>query len=289
MTVPRIDRRGFFTGRPDGEPGLAVFLNAGDLPWPVLTEVAAMLDERGVECLELAVPFPGSPTDGEVIRASARRALEHGTDLAATLAFVREIRPRLRCTRIALLADWSCTIRPEPLPGFLAAVRDSGADALLPHGLPPRLKRDFHESAARAGLPIVTTCYPASDARTRRWAVEHGTAYLYLVAGYGRSGVPRDYAALAPVIAELGGGPPGAPVVSEPREGPPVAVGFGVRERADVVALHRAGADAVIVGSAFVARAETARSSGGNVAARLDHYLSTLRSTATATDPESTR
>ena len=54
------------------------------------------LDEAGVDWLELAVPFPNSVTDGPTIHRSAQRALDAGTDLDATLAFVARVRPRLR-------------------------------------------------------------------------------------------------------------------------------------------------------------------------------------------------
>jgi acyl carrier protein len=53
---------------------LALFLNAGDPAFDVLERIVLALDEEGVDCLELAVPFPDSPTDGPTIRRSARRA-----------------------------------------------------------------------------------------------------------------------------------------------------------------------------------------------------------------------
>ena len=49
---------------PPGRPGLALFLNAGDPPLDVLRELVLRLDELKVDCLELAVPFPNSPSDG---------------------------------------------------------------------------------------------------------------------------------------------------------------------------------------------------------------------------------
>ena len=54
-----------------------------------------MLDEAKVDCLELAIPFPNSASDGPVIRASASRALEDGVDRDAVLEFIRDVRPEL--------------------------------------------------------------------------------------------------------------------------------------------------------------------------------------------------
>src|SRR5919109_3122743 len=97
----------FFADRKPGRPGLALFLNAGDPPLDVFRELVLMLDEARVDCLELAIPFPNSASDGPVIRASASRALQDSIDRDAVLAFVQRVRPECRHLKIALLADWS--------------------------------------------------------------------------------------------------------------------------------------------------------------------------------------
>ncbi|SDR22474.1 tryptophan synthase subunit alpha [Thermostaphylospora chromogena] len=259
----------FFTGRHRGEPGLAVFLNAGDPPLPVLADLTLMLDERGVDCLELAVPFPGSVTDGPVVRRSAERALAQDVDLDTTLRFVAEIRPRLRRLRIALLADWSHSVKGRPLTSFLGDVAASGADGLLVHALPPRLRADYHAAAAQAGLPVVTTCYHGvSSPAVLAEAAAHASAYLYLVASYGRSGTApaAGYGDLARTVTRLRG-----------LTRAPIAVGFGVRTRTDVAAIYASGADAAIVGSAGVARLEHALAAGRDAVAEFQDFIRSIQ------------
>ncbi|HEY7594307.1 MAG TPA: tryptophan synthase subunit alpha [Actinophytocola sp.] len=249
--------------------GLALFLNAGDPPLPVLDDVVAMLDESGVDCLELAVPFPDSVTDGPVIRKSARRALDRGVELADVLAFVERVRPRLRHLRIALLADWSYSVRRTPLRSFVDDVAESGADGLLLHGLPPRLRAEYYAATGEAGLPIVTTCYHGvSSVDVVAEAAARASAYVYLVAHYGRSGTSAapDHDALAATIAGL-----------RARTAAPIAVGFGVRSGADVAALRSRGADAAIVGSAVVARVAEAQATGHDVTGALRDFVRSIR------------
>lgn len=240
---------GFFARRRPGRPGLAVFVNAGDPPLGALPELAAMLDDSDVDCLELAVPFPDSVTDGPVIRRSADRALAAGVTLAGVLDAVAAVRPTLRRLRIALLADWSHTVKGTDLGDFARSVAGAGCDGLLLHGLPPRLRTAHYEAADRAGLPLVTTCYAVSGAATAAEAARHASAYLYLVAHYGRSGTTAapDRERLAAALGAL-----------RTATRAPVAVGFGVRTRADIAALEALGADAAVVGSAGVARIEQA-------------------------------
>lgn len=258
----------FFAHRPDGEPGLALFLNAGDPPLAALPEVLGMLDESGVDCVELAVPFPHSFTDGPVVRRSADRALSAGAGLADVLACVTEVGPRLGHLRIALLADWSHTVRPVGLAELLRRVADSPVDALLVHGLPATRRAGYYRAAAGAGVPVVTTCYPGSAPEIRVESARNASAYLYLVSHYGRSGQtpPGRLAELGGVIAALRRDMSG-----------PIAVGFGVRDRADVETLGRIGADAAVVGSATVSTVERALAEGRDVTTELARFVSGLR------------
>jgi tryptophan synthase alpha chain len=247
---------GFFADRAPGRPGLALFLNAGDPPLDVFRELVLMLDANRVDCLELAVPFPNSASDGPVIRESASRALADGIDTEKVLSFVHDIRPELSHLKIALLADWSYSIKPAPIKDFLVRVQASGSDGLLVHGLPPRLKASYYEAAGEVGLPIVTTCYATSDPPILEEAADHGSAYIYLVAAYGRSGTvgPPDHGTLVPVMELM-----------RKRTHVPIAVGFGVKDRSHIDGLGAVGADAAIVGSTCVALVTESRAAGRDV------------------------
>lgn len=257
----------FFPGRTSTDPGLALFLNAGD-PGPAQTrELLLAMDASGVDCAELAVPFPDSPTDGPTVRRSARRALAGGFDLDRTLALIADVRPALRHTKIALLADWRHSVRPAGMDDFLRRARDAGADAVLPHGLPPLLKNRFLDTADALGQSVVTTCYATSEEAVRQQSALRATAYLYLVARYGRSGAtaPLDRAALRRALA-----------AASAHTGAPIAVGFGVRTAADVRAVGELGAHAAVIGTALVEQIERAALQGHDVTEAVLHYLTTV-------------
>ncbi|HEY4457875.1 MAG TPA: tryptophan synthase subunit alpha [Pseudonocardiaceae bacterium] len=259
-------RPGFFAAPPAGEPGLALFLNAGDPPLDVLADVVAMLDESGVDCLELAVPFPASFTDGPTVRRSAKRAL--CTDLADVLGFVERVQPTLRHLRIALIADWSYTVRPVGMAEFLRRTHAAQVDGLLLHGLPATQRTSYYELAHANQVPVVATCYPDSEPAVQAESARNATAYLYLVAQYGRSGTRSTdgFARVGPVIPAL-----------KARTSAPIAVGFGVRGRAEIEILRDLGADAVIIGSAAVARVEQARNDHRDIVADLAGFIDELR------------
>lgn len=245
---------GFFPRSAPGRPGTVLFLNAGDPPLEQLQELVLDMDRAGIDCLELAVPFPDSVTDGIVIRRSASRALERGISLDQVLAFVDGIKPQLNRMKIVLLADWSHTVKGPGLTDFLAAVAASRVDGLLIHALPPILRDDYREKAAKAGIPVVTTCYDVvSSPETLRDAAGSATAYVYLVAKYGRSGSRpvEGYTSLKGTVDQLRGYGAGS-----------IAIGFGVSSRADLDQLAVTGTDAAIIGTAAVAAVETGTSDG---------------------------
>ena len=66
----------------------------------------------------------------------------------------------------------------------------------------------------------------------------------------------------------------------------PIAVGFGVRGRAEIEALRHVGADAVVVGSAAVARVERAETERRDVVADLARFVDTLRGDNSAPAPK---
>jgi tryptophan synthase alpha chain len=268
----------FFPRRHDRShrPGLALFVNAGDPPLAVLADVVRMLDDAGVDCLELAVPFPDSVTDGPVIRRSADRALVAGVGLDETLAFVASVRGELRHLRIALFADWSHTVKPLSLRTTIGRVADAGADGLLVHALPPRVRPAYHRAAQEADLPVVTTCYAGSDGEVMAEAAAHASAYLYLVAHYGRSGTgpAGGFGHLAGAVARL-----------RQATTAPIAVGFGVRTRDDVARVHDLGADAAIVGTAAVSVVERAAAERRDVVADMRVFVGELTGDPRDLDP----
>ncbi|MGW2253352.1 tryptophan synthase subunit alpha [Kitasatospora sp. NPDC001660] len=259
----------FLPERPDGRPALALFLNAGDPP-ARLADLARMLDDEGVEVLELAVPFPNSPTDGPVIRRSAARALAAGTTLDTVLTELADLVPHLRRLKIALLADWSHSLRRPGPQAAVRAIAAAGAHALLVHALPPRQRPAWQQACHTAGLAQVTTCYATSapDVLTEAARTAEG-AYVYLVAHYGRSGTApaAGHRTLKATVTAL----------HEAAPATPVAIGFGVRTAADLQAVAQTGAHGAVIGSAAVERVERALTSGTDPVQALRTFLHELR------------
>ncbi|MFV0386830.1 tryptophan synthase subunit alpha [Paracoccus sp. (in: a-proteobacteria)] len=226
-----------------GQKALCQFLIAGD-PTPELAGELAMASvDAGVDLVEFCIPFLRSITDGPVIQAGYDRALAGGMTTARALEAMSQL---ARHVPVVLLADYRATIAGMGVDPFLSAAADYGAGAVLMHGLPPLLQDSACAEAKARGLGVVATAYPQSSDQTVAVSARRGSAFLYLVSGYGRSGAKgggrTDADQLATHVARMRAAGAG-----------PVGVGFGIRDADDHRAVFRAGADLSITGSALTA------------------------------------
>lgn len=224
-----------------GRAEVVFFVNGGDPDPEVSFELLRTLARHGSTAVELCVPFPNSLTDGPVIRASHRRALDAGTTFETVLRLASRASAELGL-RVVLLADHSHTVLPVGMDRFLRAALDSGVSATLVHALPQSERSRYVESSATLGLGRIMTFFISSDERTRRGVYADANGYVYVVSRFGRTG---QAASPGPdLVARV------AALSAETTQ--PLAIGFGVRSARDVCVLRGAGAAAAVIGSAAI-------------------------------------
>ena len=244
---------------------LCILLMAGDGGIDNTRELLQVCVDEGVPVVELCVPFPNAFTDGEVLQRAHERALGAGVELECCLPLIEEFSSQLK---IVLLVDYSHTVRSRGAAEVLRAAKSSGCAAILPHGLPPRLREDFYCSAAEVELSVVGTVYPNTDSQTRTKVLRQSGGFIYLVSQFGKSGgaLQTDMNAVSITLSAIR---------QETRL--PIAIGFGLKTKNDLDAAFQQGADMCIVGSA--ATAATERAIGMNTSPRraLTDFLRQLK------------
>jgi tryptophan synthase alpha chain len=203
--------------------------------------------EAGVDVLELGVPFSDPTADGPEIQAAMVRALAAGASLERVLALASEVRQRFAELPIVLFSYANPLLRacdrdPGGAAGFCERLRELGVDALLVVDLPWEQAAILREPARAAGLDWIGLCAPTSPPARRDKIVEGASGFVYAVSLTGVTGAALDANshALQAQLEDLRG-----------RTELPIAVGFGIRDPAQVQALA-ARVDGVVVGSALV-------------------------------------
>lgn len=209
-----------------------------------LANASAMID-AGCGVLEVGIPFSDPIADGPTIQEAVTQALSAGVRPGEVLEACSELRERHPETPLVAMTYTNIAHRMG-YDRFAARLREAGIDGAILADLPPEASADVHE-AFGSDLDLVFLASPATEAERLRTLVEATSGFLYTVGLFGTTGArdrldPRTVETVQRI----------APVARE--AGVPTAVGFGISKGEHAERLVAAGADGIVVGSAFVQR-----------------------------------
>ncbi|MEC4888212.1 MAG: tryptophan synthase subunit alpha [Scytonema sp. PMC 1070.18] len=221
---------------------LIPFVTAGDPDIETTAEALRVLDASGADFIELGVPYSDPLADGPVIQAAATRALNRGTRFADVLNMVREVAPGLRSPLI--LFTYYNPILNLGIQSFLKEIADAGVKGLVVPDLPLEEASELIKFADTVGIELTLLVTPTSSKERIEAIARQSRGFIYLVSVTGVTGMRSQLQdRVKDVLQDI------LNVTDKP-----VGIGFGI---SDAEQAHQAmtwGADAVIVGSAFVKR-----------------------------------
>jgi tryptophan synthase alpha chain len=225
-----------------GEGALIGYITAGD-PDPKFTpRIAGALVEGGVDILELGLPFSDPIADGPTIQAASVRALNAKTSPRRVLELANEI-SREHDAPVVIMTYFNPVFRMG-LEKFFCMAKDCKVDGVIVTDLPVEEADDYRRIASKFDVSTIFLAAPSTtDDRLLR-IVDCSSGFLYLVSRFGVTGAKS---ALQDSTIQLV-----KRVLPFTQDRLPLAVGFGVSTASQVKCIIDAGADGVIVGSAFV-------------------------------------
>ena len=237
-----LDRIGemFARTRAEGRPAIIPFVPGG---WPerdATVEIVRAAVDAGADAFEIGLPFSDPLADGVTNQRAYQQALENGFTLSDLLDVVRTL--RAGGVRVPLLVmGYFNPLLAYGVSRFVRDAADAGVDGLIIVDAPPEEAGELELSAREAGLHVVYLLAPTSTDERIRLVAEHASGFIYCVSVTGTTGARGELSKELPAfIARV-----------RERTDLPLAVGFGVSERAHVEAIGEM-ADAAVVGSAFV-------------------------------------
>lgn len=228
------------TLRDRNECALIPFITAGDPDLATTAEALQVLDSNGADLIELGVPYSDPLADGPVIQAAATRALQKGTKLEQVLEMLQVVSPKLKAPII--LFTYYNPILNRGIEGFLEQIANVGVKGLVVPDLPLEEADELIDTAAKWGIELILLVAPTSS-QTRIDAIANKSqGFIYLVSVTGVTGMRSQ---IQSRVADL---------LREMRQvtDKPIGVGFGISAPEQARQVKEWGADAVIVGSAFV-------------------------------------
>ena len=200
-------------------------------------EVVRQMVENGVNLIEMQIPFSEPMADGPVIIKANQESLAHGTKVRQCLAFAAEMVatypiPLLFMTYYNILFKYG-------EEAFIKEAARIGIQGLIVPDLPPEEGATYLKRTKDNGLAPILIFAPTSTDRRMQELSAVADGFVYCVARRGVTGSETAFdEEFDRYIARC----------RQQAGGLPLAVGFGIRDRADVAAI-RGRAEIAVIGS----------------------------------------
>lgn len=204
--------------------------------------VAAMVD-AGVDLMELQIPFSEPMADGPVILKANQRALAGGATVKKCLEFAETVSQRYEIPFLCM--TYYNILFKYGVKKFVGAMSDSGLKGAIIPDLPPEESEVYLSAMNTHGLAPVYIFSPTTPLARMKMIASVGEGLVYCVARKGVTGSKTDFS------SDLEG------YLARCRQATslPLAVGFGVRNRAEIDFL-KGKADIAVIGSEMIRLAE---------------------------------
>jgi len=234
----RIDRK-FIELKKKGKKAFIAFITAGYPDLTVTSRLVLELEKRGVDIIELGVPFSDPLADGPVIQEASLYSLKKKTNLIKILALVKSLRKDTDLP-ICLMSYYNPIFRLGD-KRFVDKAVAAGVDGVIIPDLPPEEAKELIFYANKKGLANICFLAPTSSLSRIKAISKIAKGFIYYVSLTGVTGSRNNLAAdlksnLVKIkkIARI-----------------PVCVGFGISDANQLKQVQRF-CDGGIVGSAIV-------------------------------------
>ncbi len=239
------------------EGALIAYICAGD-PTPEATkEYVTALVRGGVDMIELGLPFSDPVADGPTIQAGIQRSLDGGMTPDIYFRTISSLRLHIPL----LVMTYYNLIFKRGLEKFVKDCAASGISGVIVPDLPPEESGDLLHICRKNEVDLIFLVAPTTTKSRMEHILAQGTGFIYLVARLGVTGARADVAVST------------RDLIKRVKTATPKAVGFGISTGDQAAQVIHAGADGVIVGSAFVNIIE----SGKNISQRLEALARELK------------
>ncbi len=222
-----------------GEGALISFVTAGD-PNPELTPRIVQALAKYADIVELGIPFSDPIADGPTIQGATDRALKAGTTPESVRKIIRQIR-RTSDVPLVVLTYYNIVFK-RGVDKFLRDFTAAGMDGIIIPDLPVEEAGEVLRATKKYGADLILLVAPTTTPERLKRICDASSGFLYIVSLLGVTGARKRLSGLVkPLIADV-----------RKTSRVPIAVGFGISKPEHVKEVIEAGADGVIVGSAFV-------------------------------------
>lgn len=220
---------------------LSIYFCAGTPTLEGTAEVIRTLERKGVQMIEIGIPFSDPMADGPVIQHAATQALRNGMTLRKLFGQLEQIRTDVRIPLV--LMGYLNPIMQYGFENFCRQCQACGIDGVIIPDLP---YKDYLESyrpiAQQYGIHVIMLITPETSEERVREIDTHTDGFIYMVSSAATTGAQQDFNEQKRAYFKK---------IEGMHLNNPLMVGFGISNKATFQAAceHASGA---IIGSKFV-------------------------------------
>ena len=200
-----------------------------------------VLEKKGINMIEIGIPFSDPMADGPVIQHAATRALKNGMTLKLLFDQLKDIRKEVQIPLV--LMGYLNPIMQYGFKDFCRTCRETGIDGVIIPDLPFKdYMEEYRSIAEEQDVRIIMLITPETSEERIRLIDEHTDGFIYMVSSAAITGAQKDFNAQKQAYFQR---------IADMNLRNPRMIGFGIsnKQTFETASAHAAGA---IIGSKFV-------------------------------------
>lgn len=241
---------------------LSLYFCAGHPTADNTADTIRTMAARGIDMIEIGIPFSDPMADGPVIQDASTKALRNGMSLKRLFSQLENIRQDV--TIPLILMGYLNPVVQFGFENFCKRCQDCGIDGIILPDLPFKdYLNDYKPIADRYDLRIIMLITPETSEERIRFIDNHTDGFIYMVSSAATTGAQKEFNAEKQAYFNRVNGMQ----LKHPR-----MIGFGISNRQTLEAAY-ANASGAIIGSRFVQLLEEK----GSTAPALDALFEALK------------
>ena len=230
-----------FAARPQDKKFLSLYFCAGCPTLAATGDVILAMQRRGIDFIEVGIPFSDPLADGPVIQSAATKALHNGMNLKTLFAQLQAVKGEV--TIPLILMGYLNPILHYGIEAFCKSCVEAGVSGMIIPDLPFKDYQDIVKPIAdRYDLRVIMLITPETSEERIRFIDQNTDGFIYMVSSAAITGAQKSFDdAKQQYFRRING-----MNLRNPR-----MIGFGISNRQTLKAAQDNAAGAII-GSKFV-------------------------------------
>ena len=171
---------------------LSLYFCAGCPTFESTTDIILATQRRGIDMLEVGIPFSDPLADGPVIQSAATQALRNGMSLKKLFEQLKSIKDDVKMPLV--LMGYLNPILHYGIEAFCQSCAESGVSGAIIPDLPFKDYLDIVKPVAdRYDLRIIMLITPETSEERVRFIDEHTDGFIYMVSSAAITGAQKSF------------------------------------------------------------------------------------------------